>query len=179
MCNKFSGVYGRVKRTLPSGRTHEDVLEMSLNQWSLELKPKKFPQLHSWEILRHEDKFNPEQSSAEQLVGDPEKLVTIADQARTGRPTGKKRSLKERLETDSRVELVNQFKIFTELLRKRDETLREAAEIAMFSACQDDMSKRYFELRRRRILERLEEEERLKAHGGRSCGISLMYIYIV
>ena len=153
-------MYGRVKRELPSGHTNAQVLEMSLNQWSLEFKPKNFPQLHSWEILRHEDKFNPEQETAEQIVGDPVKLTEIADAAKSGRPVGKKRSLKEAQASDARIQLVNEFRNFANVLKARDQTLRESAEMAMFSSCQDDLSKRYFDLRRRRVLERLEHEER-------------------
>ena len=44
-------------------------------------------------------------------------------------------------------------------MKARDSRLiREATEVAMFSVCNDELSQRYFDLKRRRALKRLERE---------------------
>lgn len=124
MCQKFSGLFGRVKRELPSGHIHQEILDMTLNQWSLEFKPKKFNLLHTWEILRFEDKFNPEQSDACEFVGDIAKLEEITKKAKSERPPGKKASVKALQDNNARIEMVKEFRKFTDAMRTRDERLR-------------------------------------------------------
>ena len=59
-----------------------------------------------WEILRHEDKFKPEQIDACTLVGDVAKLEEITKKAKNGRPEGKKASVKATRDNNARIELV-------------------------------------------------------------------------
>ena len=159
--SKFSGVFARVKRELPSGRTYKEVLEKALLQWKLENRDRDYSMLHVWDILRYNDKFNPEIDNASDVIGDPAKLAQAVNKASSKRPVGKKRALQEARDghNEARLEIAREFKNLSASMKERASVLREASEIALFSACNDELSKAYFDMKRRQILQEMKQRE--------------------
>ncbi|KAK9664515.1 hypothetical protein RND81_14G047600 [Saponaria officinalis] len=58
--SKFNGCYIQIKESHPSGHNEESLKNMANQLWSTRYKKgqqKTFPYLHSWEILRHQPKW--------------------------------------------------------------------------------------------------------------------------
>ncbi|KAK9671890.1 hypothetical protein RND81_12G062000 [Saponaria officinalis] len=58
--SKFKGCYIQIKESHPSGHNEESLKNMANQLWSTRHKKgqhKTFPYLHSWEILRHQPKW--------------------------------------------------------------------------------------------------------------------------
>ena len=154
---KFSGVYGRVKREMGSGESYSDLLAKALTQFQLE-NNREFSFMHCWEVLRHEDKFNPDLEDQQDIVGSPDAILNVVSNSSEGRARGKKRSLQEAREMEHRRDMNVEFRRIASSLESRNEVLKDATEVAMFSAVDDELSRRYFDLKRRAIVEKMEKQ---------------------
>jgi hypothetical protein len=154
---KFSGVFARVKREMASGESYSDILSKTIENFKLEYK-KEFALQHCWELLRNEEKFNPDADDPLEIVTSPSALSNITSNAHLGRPRGAKRSLEDSREQKYRRTLGDQLKSIADAMAKRNAVIKEAAEVALFNCIDDDMSRRYFDLKRRKVIDRLEKE---------------------
>lgn len=172
---KFSGVFGRVMREMGSDESSADLLANALTQFKLE-NDREFAFMHCWDVLRHEDQFNPDLEDQQDIVGSPNAITNPVANSSERRAKGRKRSLPEAREMEHHRDLNVDFKRIASLLESRNEVLKDATEVAMISAVDDELSRRYFDLKRRSIVEQLEKQraiveqlEKQLEQGNRAC----------
>ncbi|KAF4147329.1 No apical meristem-associated C-terminal domain [Phytophthora infestans] len=122
---------------------------------------KPFKLLHCWRILRSEPLWTSVRNSQGTATGGD--AINSESTARGARPQGRKASKEEAkavASTSSSIaELAKANAEIAAASKKRARAIQDACDVALFTVCLDELdpdSRRFFELRRRQVLGRLE-----------------------
>ncbi|KAF4039859.1 No apical meristem-associated C-terminal domain [Phytophthora infestans] len=161
----FSAAMDKVERR--SGASFEDEIQdaqqiyMRMEDRDGVTATKPFKLLHCWRILRSEPLWTSVRDSQGTTTGGD--AINSESTARGARPQGRKASKEEAKAVASTSSLIAELaKANAEIAaasKKRARAIQDACDVPLFTVCLDELdpdSRRFFELRRRQVLGRLE-----------------------